>query len=58
MGGGVICARDTTGQVDWYRHTDPLGGSASWANSGAGISEGTGWNNNQAITDITGCTAS
>jgi hypothetical protein len=58
MGGGVIFARDTTGQVDWYRDADPLGGTASWANGGAGIGEGIGWNNNQTITDITGCTAS
>jgi len=58
MGGGVIFARDTTGQVTWYRHTDPLGGSSTWANGGVGIAEGTGWDNSQIITDITGCTAS
>jgi hypothetical protein len=58
MGGGVLFARDTTGRVDWYRDTDPLGGSASWANGGTGVSEGTGWNNTQLITDITGCVAS
>jgi len=57
-GGGVLFARDSTGRLDWYRDTDPLGGSASWANRGFGVSEGTGWNDNQAVTDITGCTAS
>ncbi len=56
-GGGVLFTRDTTGQVNWYRDTDPLGGSSSWANSGFGIAEGTGWNNSQAVTDVTGCTA-
>lgn len=58
VGGGVLFARNTTGRVDWYRDADPLGGSASWANSGTGVSEGTGWNNNQLITDVTGCVAS
>lgn len=57
-GGGVLFARDTTGRLDWYRDTDPLGGSGSWANQGFGVSEGTGWNDNQAVTDITGCIAS
>lgn len=58
MGGGVLFARDTTGRADWYRDTDPLGGSSSWANGGIGVSEGTGWDNNQVITDVTGCVAS
>jgi hypothetical protein len=58
VGGGVIFARDATGQLVWYRDTDPLGGTASWANGGFGIGEGAGWNNNQTITDITGCIAS
>ena len=55
MGGGVIFAQDTTGTMWWYRDTDPLGGSASWANQGAGVSEGTGWSGNQSTTDVTGC---
>jgi hypothetical protein len=58
MGGGVIFARDSTGQQIWYRHADPLGGSATWANGAAGISEGTGWSNAQTVTDVTGCVAS
>jgi hypothetical protein len=57
-GGGVLFARDTTGRLDWYRHADPLGGSGLWANRGFGVGEGTGWNDSQAVTDVTGCTAS
>jgi hypothetical protein len=57
MGGGVIFARDATGGLWWYRDTDPLGGSSSWADNGVGISEGTGWNDNQIVTDVGGCVA-
>lgn len=58
VGGGVLFARDTTGRLDWYRDADPMGGSASWANRGFGVSEGTGWNDSQTVADITGCTGS
>lgn len=58
MGGGILVTRDQNGGASWYRDTDPLGGSASWANGGSGIAEGAGWNETQLITDISGCTAS
>ncbi|MFL6110641.1 MAG: tachylectin-related carbohydrate-binding protein, partial [Catenulispora sp.] len=58
MGGGVLFARDTGGTLWWYRHADPLGGSASWANQGAGTGEGGGWSGSQIATDVTGCVAS
>lgn len=58
VGGGILYARDATGRVNWYRDTDPLGGSASWADNGGGVGEGTGWDDDQLITDITGCVAS
>ncbi|HEV2639637.1 MAG TPA: tachylectin-related carbohydrate-binding protein [Actinocrinis sp.] len=57
MGGGVLLARGPTGTVSWYRDTDPLGGTHSWANGASGISEGTGWSNTQLVTDISGCDA-
>lgn len=57
MGGGVLFARDATGRLTWYLDNDPLGGSASWANGGGGVAAGTGWNDNQAAADITGCSA-
>lgn len=57
MGGGVLLARDATGTAWWYRSTDPLGGSGTWANGGNGIPEGAGWSNTQLVTDIDGCTA-
>lgn len=58
VGAGVLFTRDSTGLINWYRHTDPVGGTASWANGGLGISEGTGWDGNQVATDITGCIVS
>ncbi len=58
MGGGILVVRYQNGGASWYRDTDPLGGSASWANQGTGTAEGTGWNATQLITDISGCTAS
>ncbi|HEU5333622.1 MAG TPA: tachylectin-related carbohydrate-binding protein [Actinocrinis sp.] len=57
LGGGVLFAWDATGRLVWYLHNDPLGGSASWANAGVGVTAGTGWNDNPAATDITGCSA-
>lgn len=58
MGGGILMARDSTGTVWWYRDADPLGGTATWANQGVGIAEGTGWSDSQLVTDVSGCTAS
>lgn len=58
MGGGILVARDQNGGSWWYRDTDPLGGTASWADQGSAIAQGTGWSNAQLITDISGCIAS
>jgi hypothetical protein len=58
MGGGILVARDQSGGAWWYRDADPLGGTASWANQGNGIAEGTGWSGAQLVTDVTGCVAS
>ena len=58
VGGGVLFARDSTGRMVWYRDADPLGGSASWANGGVGVTEGTGWNDSRPVTDITACSSS
>jgi hypothetical protein len=58
MGGGVIFGRDAAGSLWWYRDTDPLGGSRSWADSGLGVNEGVGWGPSQVVTDIGGCVAS
>jgi hypothetical protein len=57
VGGGVLFARDATGTMWWYRDTDPLGGTSSWADAGVGVSEGTGWGPAQVVGDIAGCTA-
>ena len=58
MGGGVILGRDADGNLLWYRNTDPLGGTASWSNGGVAVNEGTGWNGNNLVADVAGCTAS
>jgi Tachylectin len=58
MGGGVILGRDAGGNLLWYRNTDPLGGTASWANGGIAVNEGIGWNGNDLIADVNGCSAS
>lgn len=58
VGGGVLFARDASGALWWYRDTDPLGGSASWANGGAAVNEGSGWGPAQVVGDVAGCTAS
>lgn len=57
MGGGVLLARDQQGILWWYRDTDPLGGTFSWARGGNGIPEDSGWSNNQLVTDIDGCSS-
>jgi hypothetical protein len=54
VGAGVIFARDASGSMWWYREVDPLGGSATWANNGAGVGEGTGWTDG-LIADVSGC---
>jgi hypothetical protein len=56
-GGGVIFAYDPSGGLWWYRHLDPLGGSATWANGGIGVGEGTGWNPNPPVADVAACSA-
>jgi hypothetical protein len=57
FGGGVLLARNSTGTILWYRHLDPLGGAANWANSGRGKALGTGWNNGPLVADVMGCRA-
>jgi len=57
FGAGVLLGRDGVGNLLWYRHLEPLAGSDSWANSGVGISQGTGWSNSQLVGDVTGCKA-
>jgi Tachylectin len=57
FGGGVLLARNSTGTLYWYRHLDPLGGGASWANQGMGLARGTGWNDNALVPDVSGCVA-
>ena len=42
-GSGAIYAVATGGELKWYRHPDPLGGSIGWAGCGRGIVVGTGW---------------
>lgn len=58
VGGGVLFAWDASGGLWWYRDTDPLGGTASWANGGAGVNEGSGWAPTQVVGDVAGCAAS
>jgi hypothetical protein len=41
-GGGVIYAIQPNGDLMWYRHLDPTGGSASWA-ADHGMKIGSGW---------------
>lgn len=57
LGGGVVLGRDAAGNLRWYRNTDPLGGTGSWANGGIAVDEGIGWNGGTLIADVTGCTA-
>jgi hypothetical protein len=57
LGGGVLLARDAGGNLLWYRHNDPLGGTATWANGGSGLSEGAGWNAGAVAADVEGCSA-
>jgi hypothetical protein len=55
VGGGIIFARDASGELWWYRYADPLGGTDLWAHNGGGVSEGVGWDRNQVVTDIGAC---
>ncbi|NBE52409.1 tachylectin-related carbohydrate-binding protein [Streptomyces boluensis] len=57
FGAGVLLSRTSTGTVAWYRHLDPLTGTNVWANSGVGLPQGTGWNGNDFVADVTGCRA-
>ena len=42
-GEGVIYGVDVNGDLQWYRHLDPSGGSSTWASEG-GTKIGSGWN--------------
>ncbi|MER5176812.1 hypothetical protein ABT009_00265 [Streptomyces sp. NPDC002896] len=57
FGAGILLARNSTGTIFWYRHLDPLGGTTTWANGGAGTALGTGWNDTEIVADVTGCRA-
>lgn len=57
VGGGVLFARDPSGALWWYRDTDPLGGTPSWANGGTGLIQGSGWGPAQVLGDVTACAA-
>ncbi|NUS73356.1 MAG: hypothetical protein HOQ05_08120 [Corynebacteriales bacterium] len=57
FGGGVILGRDSSGALTWYRHLEPLTGSAEWAKNGQGASQGAGWNNTSIVANVTGCVA-
>lgn len=43
-GNGVLYGIQPNGDLLWYRHLDPTGGAATWANGGASTTAGTGWN--------------
>ncbi|MEV6103435.1 tachylectin-related carbohydrate-binding protein [Streptomyces sp. NPDC051940] len=55
FGAGVLLARNSTGTMFWYRHLDPVGGAANWANGGVGLGLGRGWNDSELVADVTGC---
>ncbi|MDI3403982.1 tachylectin-related carbohydrate-binding protein [Streptomyces cavernicola] len=55
FGAGVLLGRNSTGTVNWYRHLDPLTGTGTWANNGVGLPQGTGWNDNEIVADVSGC---
>jgi hypothetical protein len=42
-GHGVLYRVDAYGRLFWYRHNDPYGGRASWANAGRGLYLGGGF---------------
>jgi hypothetical protein len=41
-GNGVLYRVDANGRLFWYRHLDPVGGRATWANSGRPLLVGAG----------------
>ena len=57
IGAGVIYAVDASGNLLWFRHLDPIGGTATWANGGAPQKVSSGWGANQIIPDMTNCVA-
>lgn len=42
-GSGVLYGVRADGALQWFRHTDPAGGSAAWANGGSAKVIGSGW---------------
>jgi hypothetical protein len=42
-GDGVLYRVDSYGRLFWYRHLDPVGGRARWANGGRGLLVGSGF---------------
>lgn len=42
-GDGVLYGVDAQGNLRWYRHADPIGGSAQWVVPNFGAVVGTGW---------------
>jgi serine protease len=55
IGAGVIYAVDVSGDLLWYRHLDPIGGTALWANDGSPQKVNSGWAAKQIIPDTTDC---
>jgi hypothetical protein len=55
IGAGVIYAVDASGDLLWYRHLDPIGGTALWANDGSPQKVSSGWAAKQIIADTTDC---
>lgn len=57
IGAGIIYAVDASGNLLWFRHLDPLGGTATWVNGGAPQKVSSGWAATQIIPDVTNCIA-
>jgi hypothetical protein len=53
-GAGLLYGVTASGGLSRYQHLDPLGGSASWANGGAGKPIGTGWSGFSRIGSMGG----
>lgn len=43
-GNGIIYGVQADGNLMWFRHTGWQNGAVTWANSGAGVAIGSGWN--------------